>query len=197
LNKIVKKFYMNKAFTLIELLVVVAIIGILAAVGVTTFNGFQEKAKNAVIKSNHQKVLETIKADIARCYLLGGSNAVIERYERTGGKTFPKRKQRCGGSAFDQGVLQIDFLVLGLRDPIILDYIPDWTNNGRTLPNDHGAVYAGVPFKTKWYPAYWVGKTYILNTRAPENEYQKRLKIQTYLMDEKTLLLDYIEIPFR
>ena len=35
----------QKAFTLIELLVVVAIIGILAAVGVTTFNGFQEKAK--------------------------------------------------------------------------------------------------------------------------------------------------------
>ena len=35
----------NKAFTLIELLVVVAIIGILAAVGVTTFGGFQDKAK--------------------------------------------------------------------------------------------------------------------------------------------------------
>ncbi|MDA7741931.1 prepilin-type N-terminal cleavage/methylation domain-containing protein, partial [Pelagibacteraceae bacterium] len=30
---------MTRAFTLIELLVVVAIIGILAAVGVTTFNG--------------------------------------------------------------------------------------------------------------------------------------------------------------
>ena len=35
----------KKAFTLIELLVVVAIIGILAAVGVNTFSGFQEKAK--------------------------------------------------------------------------------------------------------------------------------------------------------
>ena len=35
----------QKAFTLIELLVVVAIIGILAAVGVNTFSGFQEKAK--------------------------------------------------------------------------------------------------------------------------------------------------------
>ena len=39
------RFADNKAFTLIELLVVVAIIGILAAVGVTTFNGFQQKAK--------------------------------------------------------------------------------------------------------------------------------------------------------
>ena len=42
----------RKAFTLIELLVVVAIIGILAAVGVTTFSGFQEKAKIAAAKAN-------------------------------------------------------------------------------------------------------------------------------------------------
>ena len=41
----------NKAFTLIELLVVVAIIGILAAVGVTTFGGFQDKAKIAAAKA--------------------------------------------------------------------------------------------------------------------------------------------------
>ena len=34
-----------KAFTLIELLVVVAIIGILAAVGVRTYNGIQDNAK--------------------------------------------------------------------------------------------------------------------------------------------------------
>ena len=43
----------NKAFTLIELLVVVAIIGILAAVGVTTFGGFQDKAK--ISKQNLRK----------------------------------------------------------------------------------------------------------------------------------------------
>ena len=42
----------QKAFTPIELLVVVAIIGILAAVGVTTFSGFQVRYaitfKNAI-----------------------------------------------------------------------------------------------------------------------------------------------------
>jgi len=41
----------QRGFTLIELLVVVAIIGILAAVGVNTFTGFQEKAKIAAAKS--------------------------------------------------------------------------------------------------------------------------------------------------
>ena len=50
----------HRAFTLIELLVVVAIIGILAAVGVTTFNGFQEKAKIAIIKSRHAEVVKFI-----------------------------------------------------------------------------------------------------------------------------------------
>ena len=57
----------NKAFTLIELLVVVAIIGILAAVGVTTFNGFQEKAKTAVIKSRHASILKDIPQRLMWC----------------------------------------------------------------------------------------------------------------------------------
>ena len=57
----------HKAFTLIELLVVVAIIGILAAVGVTTFNGFQEKAKIAVAKSNHTSIKKEIYLVIHQC----------------------------------------------------------------------------------------------------------------------------------
>ena len=58
-----------KAFTLIELLVVVAIIGILAAVGVTTFNGFQEKAKKNTTSANHKLIVKYIQNEWIKCGL--------------------------------------------------------------------------------------------------------------------------------
>ena len=62
-----KKLVTHKAFTLIELLVVVAIIGILAAVGVVAYNGYTSSAKKAVSKSNHRAVVKYIKSEIAKC----------------------------------------------------------------------------------------------------------------------------------
>ena len=46
----------NKAFTLIELLVVVAIIGILAAVGVVAYNGYTDSAKAAATKAQQKTI---------------------------------------------------------------------------------------------------------------------------------------------
>ncbi len=58
-----------KAFTLIELLVVVAIIGILAAVGVNTFSGFQEKAKVSAVKSIYTSTVRYINIQSTLCSL--------------------------------------------------------------------------------------------------------------------------------
>ena len=51
----------QKAFTLIELLVVVAIIGILAAVGVVAYNGYTKSAKINATKANHKTISKFIK----------------------------------------------------------------------------------------------------------------------------------------
>jgi len=58
---------LNRGFTLIELLVVVAIIGILASVGVVAYNGYTASAKKGVAKSNHANAVKFITAEIAKC----------------------------------------------------------------------------------------------------------------------------------
>jgi len=55
----------KKGFTLIELMVVVAIIGVLALLGLRLYTGQQQKAKNSIVKANAGTVQTLIQAELA------------------------------------------------------------------------------------------------------------------------------------
>ena len=69
----------RKGFTLIELLVVVAIIGILAAVGVVAYSGYTTGAKKSSTKTIHAKTLKYISAEIMKCVI--GESHIMGTYE--------------------------------------------------------------------------------------------------------------------
>ena len=72
----------KKGFTLIELLVVVAIIGILAAVGVVAYSGYTKGAKKAVVKSNLKMAKKFISTELMKCII----NGKIKTWSGSAGK---------------------------------------------------------------------------------------------------------------
>ena len=90
----------TKAFTLIELLVVVAIIGILAAVGVVAYNGYTASAKANAVKNNHSQVLKFISAWSGQCKIVQGV-ADRAKTEMTGCRECVTKNTPYGGSPQD------------------------------------------------------------------------------------------------
>ena len=59
-------------FTLIELLIVVAIIGVLAAVGIPMYNGYITESKIKATTVQHQQIVSFITASIVKCDISDG-----------------------------------------------------------------------------------------------------------------------------
>jgi len=70
----------KKGFTLIELMVVVAIIGVLALLGLRLYTGQQQKAKNAIVKANCGTIQTLIQAELAD----NTTSAVWDMVDETG-----------------------------------------------------------------------------------------------------------------
>ena len=70
----------KKGFTLIELLVVVAIIGILAAVGVVAYSGYTSGAKKQAAGSNHKAVVKYIISESMKCSM-GNEKAMSDELD--------------------------------------------------------------------------------------------------------------------
>ena len=69
----------KQSFTLIELLIVVAIIGILAAVGIPIFQGMLATSKENASLAKHQNIRDHISANIMLCSA-GAKSIKLENY---------------------------------------------------------------------------------------------------------------------
>ena len=94
----------QKGFTLIELLVVVAIIGILAAVGVVAYNGYTGAAKKSAAQANFKMVIKYMVAENTKCEL--GDEKVMD-----GNLT-------CSGRTIDTLMKAATNAFSGLKNPI-------------------------------------------------------------------------------
>jgi len=80
----------SKAFTLIELLIVVAIIGILAGVGIPMYNGYMAQSKYNSMEANFNIVAENTSIKLFDCQLKGSITVLTND-----GKNGTLKKKRC------------------------------------------------------------------------------------------------------
>ena len=121
----------QKGFTLIELLVVVAIIGILAAVGVVAYNGYTASAKASTHKSNHTLVVKYISAEIMKCVIgedkaMDGNLKCSERLDVHEGKA---------------GLKTVNAAITALSDMKNPDATPGYKNNAPRNSKDATSNY--------------------------------------------------------
>jgi len=98
---------MNKpGFTLIELLLVIAILGILAAVGIPMFQGYIAEAKGHPYENNHRNVVLMTHDATIECQVTGAK--LVE---------FDNKSFDCSGAEISKGVVFYANDVENIKNP--------------------------------------------------------------------------------
>ena len=139
-----------KGFTLIELLVVVAIIGVLAAVGVIAFNGFLNKSKENSAKSQHKTVVKYMQVQFTKCSL--GETSLTYRKPEWNGSAWVEVNvtESCQSSA-DNHAKKFDdhFEAEGFKSPFNTGMRAVERHHQPANPTRAGQIYIYCPLENK------------------------------------------------
>ena len=138
---------MKKGFTLVELLVVVAILGVLAAVGIVSFGGFLGSAKENAVKSNFNSVTKYIETELMKCNLGMETEAYLLSEANKSKYNFGNCDCNSSFAQIFSGILSYihNFDEKGFSNPLNLDDILKTGINGNNgCPVDQGV--SGAPW---------------------------------------------------
>ena len=143
----------KKGFTLIELLVVVAIIGILAAVGVVAYSGYTSAAKRNATLAQHRTAVKFIQNTLGMCDVNGGGTLKIS----------DKRSINCSITNNASGINQLNDIFIkhfldinwknpyGETDPVVYTARNGSADRDGRMRFDETECFSGSPKKPVSY----------------------------------------------